>query len=149
MLLKEARDILSVRGHTLLCLQGFRGEGYSQGFVENMEQIHQTLTREPETPVRAVVRPDAICESCPNLGPAGCRLRGEGFESEMQAQDREVLQRLSIAEGEVLPWREILRRIGSNVASEALEQICGSCPWLPLGFCREGIDRLPARGVEE
>ena len=142
------RELITVRGHTLLCLQGFRGEGYSKTFIENMHRIHRRLEREPETLVRAVVQPDEICDACPNLGPSGCQLRGEGFEGNMRAQDREVLTRLSITEGEVLSWREILRRIGSALPSRDLTQICGSCPWLPLGYCREGIDRLRDAGGE-
>ena len=36
-------DPIRVRAHTLLCLQGFRGEGYSAGFVENMAAIHSRV----------------------------------------------------------------------------------------------------------
>ena len=32
-------NLLTVRAHTLLCLQGFGGEGYSPSFVENRGAI--------------------------------------------------------------------------------------------------------------
>lgn len=56
---------IRLRGHTLLCLQGFREEGYSPGFVANMAAIHQTLCHQPETIVQVVASPDAVCAACP------------------------------------------------------------------------------------
>ncbi|NGZ11675.1 MAG: DUF1284 domain-containing protein [Nitrospira sp. LK70] len=56
---------LRLRSHTLLCLQGFRGEGYSPGFVANMTGIHQTLWNQPEATVQVVASPDAVCAACP------------------------------------------------------------------------------------
>jgi len=144
----EDPEVLTIRGHTLLCLQGFRGEGYSPSFIDNLARIHRRLQDTPETPVRAVVRPDAICDSCPHLGPFGCQLKGERFEREMRAQDREVLRRLAIGEGQVLAWREILKKIASSLGAGVLPEICGSCRWLPLGYCQEGIDRLRRVGLK-
>ncbi|MBI3803611.1 MAG: DUF1284 domain-containing protein [Nitrospirae bacterium] len=131
-----------IRGHTLLCLQGFRGEGYNAAFIEVMAGAHRELAAFPETPVQVVARADLFCRACPNLASDGCRLKGEGFEGAMQRQDRAVMARLRIAEGEVLPWREILLRISRQVSGEDLDAICGACPWLPLGYCREGINAL-------
>jgi hypothetical protein len=133
---------LIVRAHTLLCLQGFRGEGYSPAFVENIGAIHQRLSTDPETLVRVVARPDEICKACPHLQANGCHLKGFGFEREMRRQDQEVMLRLGISEGDVLPWREILHRVAACVEGGDLDVVCGDCPWLPLGYCREGIDAL-------
>lgn len=135
-------DPLIVRAHTLLCLQGFRGEGYSPAFVENMGAVHLRLSSDPKTRVNVIAQPDEICSACPHLHPDGCRLKGPGFEKSMKRQDQEVMFRLGIAEGETLPWGEILHRISSRVEGGDLDAICGGCPWLPLGYCREGIDAL-------
>ncbi|HET6370503.1 MAG TPA: DUF1284 domain-containing protein, partial [Nitrospiria bacterium] len=70
------------------------------------------------------------------------RLRGEGSEAAMREQDLDVMRRLSIAPGEIFSWEEILRRIAASVGGEMLPEICGACPWLPLGYCAEGIERL-------
>ncbi len=134
---------LILRGHTLLCLQGFRGEGYSPAFVENMGEIHRRLSTEPTTPVRIIAQPDLICRACPHLQSDGCHLKGPGFEEPMRRQDREVMARLGIAEGEILAWGEILRRIAARIEGRDLDAICGACPWRPLGYCREGIEALP------
>ncbi|MDF0673337.1 MAG: DUF1284 domain-containing protein [Nitrospira sp.] len=134
---------IRLRGHTLLCLQGFRGEGYSPGFVANMAAIHQTLCHQPETTVQVVASPDAVCAACLHQqGSSGCTLNGEPSEADMIDQDRVVLGRLGLKAGDHLSWQEVLARISRSMSGGDLPSICGSCRWLPLGYCREGIDRL-------
>jgi hypothetical protein len=133
---------ITIRGHTLLCLQGFRGKGYSPDFVENLIEINNALVDNEDLSVRAVAMPDDVCLVCPNLKMNGCNLKGPGFESSMLSQDRRVLSLLNIREGEILSWREITERIGKKMRGEMLPLICGDCPWLPLGYCEEGIERL-------
>ena len=130
-----------IRGHTLLCLQGFRGEGYSPAFVANMTKIHAALLGNPDQLVTPIASPDEICASCPHLN-GGCTLRGPQSEGEMIAQDRVVLQRLGLVENQAVTWRHVLQRISATTAGKDLSTICGACPWLPLGYCAEGIDRL-------
>src|SRR5579884_93843 len=133
---------LIIRGHTLLCLQGFRGEGYSPAFVENMEAIHRRLSNDPDTAVQVVAQTDLICAACPHRHSDGCRLKGPGFEESMKLQDREVIGRLGMTEGEIRPWREILQRVAIRISGRDLDAICGACRWLPLGYCKEGVDAL-------
>jgi uncharacterized protein len=130
-----------IRGHMLLCLQGFRGEGYSPGFVENMAAIHTRLGKEPEIKVRMTDTPDHICEACPNL-KGGCTLRGPDFEQHIVSQDRHVLSLLGLKVGEEVTWTKVLNRIGLTMRGEMLGEICGGCQWLSLGYCQEGIERL-------
>ncbi|MDF0651722.1 MAG: DUF1284 domain-containing protein [Nitrospira sp.] len=94
---------IRLRGHTLLCLQGFRGEGYSPGFVANMAAIHQILRNQPEATVQVVASPDAVCAACPHQqGSSGCTINGEPSEADMNNQDRVVLGRLGLKAGEHL-----------------------------------------------
>jgi len=131
---------IPIRGHNLLCIQGFVGKGYSPDFVENMRRTIDGLT--PATVVRVICEPDRLCDACPNLAETGCALHGEGSEAGIAGQDREVMKRLGIVEGERLRWTAILERIRARIAPEDLESICGTCPWLPLGVCEEGVRRL-------
>ena len=78
----------------------------------------------------------------PNLADSGCALHGEGSEAGIVHQDRDVMARLGIEEGETLAWSEIVERIARSVKPDHLDSICGACPWLPLGVCKEGIARL-------
>lgn len=135
---------IAIRAHSLLCLQGFRGKGYSDGFVAEMTAVHGALVADPDTPVRVLAGPDRLCRACPNLGPRGCTLGGPDHEAHMAAQDREVLRRLWLTDGEVLPWGRILERIARSVDGADLPGLCTTCPWLPLGWCAEGLARLRA-----
>ena len=137
---------LRIRGHTLLCLQGFRGEGYSPEFVENLSAIHRLLTTFPEKPVEVIQAPDDICIACPNLKGDGCHLNGAGSEEEMKKQDVDVMKRLGMTEGLIFPWREILARVSRNMEGNDLVDVCGGCRWLPLGYCKKGIEAL--KGVD-
>lgn len=92
----------TIRGHTLLCLQGFRGRGYSPSFVENLIEINNSLVENENTSVRVVAMPDDVCLACPNLKMNGCNLKGSGFETSMLAQDRQVMSLLEIREGRSL-----------------------------------------------
>ena len=131
-----------LRGHTLLCMQGFRGEGYNAEFVKNMAAIHRTLTDHPESRVEVLASPDTVCAACPHQHPSGCVLNGARSEEEMIDQDQVVLQRLGLKVGCRIRWQQILERIRSSVCGDDLPSICGTCRWLPLGYCRGGIDRL-------
>ena len=140
---------IRLRGHTLLCLQGFRGEGYSPEFVTNMAAIHQALTSDPNRQIEVIASPDAVCGACPHRQFSGCTLNGERSEEEMVEQDREVTRRLGLTEGDRLRWSDLLKRIRNSVSGEDLPSICGSCRWLPLGYCREGINRLREANASE
>ena len=142
--LQPHNNPIRIRAHTLLCLQGFRGEGYSSGFVENMAAIHQRLTDDPAQWVEIMDAPDAMCGACPHLLPTGCSLHGKESEQHMQAQDHDVLVRLGLHDGDRLPWGDILDRIRASLTGDSLTNICGQCRWLSLGYCRDGIERLGA-----
>ena len=44
-----------------------------------------------------------------------------------------------IEAGETLSWEEILERVHARVAPDDLDALCGNCPWLPLGHCKDGL----------
>ncbi len=140
---------IRLRGHTLLCLQGFRGKGYSPEFVENMSAIHRILTDHPETLVEVLDSPDVVCGACPHRHPIGCTLNGDRSEEELKDQDHVVLRRLGLQVGRRVRWQDVLDRIRASLRSDDLSAICGNCRWLPLGLCREGIERLshPAKDL--
>jgi|SRR5262245_21599897 len=141
----DASAPIRLRGHTLLCLQGFRGEGYSPEFVENMASVHRTLTDRPETWVEVLASTDVVCGACPHQQASGCTLNGVRSEEGMHDQDRVVLERLGLKVGDRIRWRDILERIRCSVRGDDLPSICGTCRWLPLGYCHEGIERLARR----
>ena len=139
---------IPMRAHMVLCLLGYRGEGYSVTFVSAMSRLHRTLFEDPDRLVRLVTSPDPICHACVNLRNGGCTLGGEDHEAHMRAQDEDVLARLGLALDGVYPWRTIRNRIRLSVRGTDLPDICTTCPWLDLGFCAEGIEALRAQAPE-
>lgn len=136
---------IRLRAHSLLCLQGFRGHGYSVDFVQNMSDVHRTLYEQPDTLVEVVDAPDALCGACPHHALTGCSVKGQHSEREIVNQDHVVLNRLELKPGSVLRWRDILERIPQSIYGSDLPSICGACPWLLLGVCAQGIDALRDR----
>jgi hypothetical protein len=134
-------DPLPLRAHAVLCLQGFRGEGYSRTFADAMANVVAGLREAPDHPVRLMAEPGTLCAACPHLQD-GCTLGGEGHEDHMRAHDEDVLARLGLATNVVLPWREVLALVEQQIQGHELGAICTTCPWLPLGYCAEGVDAL-------
>jgi hypothetical protein len=135
-------DSIPLRAHNLLCLLGFRGEGYSAGFVREMADVHRALAEDRSRPVLVLDTPDRLCGACPNLRHGGCTLQGPDHEAHMRAQDRDVIARLGLEAGATYTWEEILGRVASRARGTDLPGICTTCPWLPLGWCAEGIERV-------
>ena len=129
-----------------LCLLGFRGSGYSPEFVRVMQALQDRLRAEPGQAVALVAAPDTLCAACPHLAGDGCTLGGPRHEAHMHAHDTEVLRRLGLGAGEALSWGEILGRIQGSIRGADLDAICTTCPWLPLGVCRQSVDALGACG---
>lgn len=121
---------MRLRGHNLLCIQGFVGKGYSPEFVANMTRVVDSLGRNAR--IEVVAEPDDLCDACPNLSEQGCALHGPGTETGIVHQDRDVMARLGIADGATHLWGDILDRIRASVRPDDLDAICGACPWLSL-----------------
>lgn len=131
---------IELRGHHLLCLLGFRGMGYSEGFARNMRRVYETLRREPETLVEIVAGADEICRAFPCDQPNHCGDAG------VTVRDDTVLRHLQLATGDRLPWRQIQERIANQVRPAHLLEWCDGCPWLPYGVCEQGVANIAAGG---
>ena len=85
---------------------------------------------EHNPPVRLTTQADEICCACPNNRFGRC------LSAEKAARyDREVLARCGLTSGEVLPYRELEKRVLENILLPGCrEEICGDCQWTAL--CR-------------
>jgi len=133
---------MRIRAHNLLCIQGFRGRGYDARFVANMTRVVDELRADPARAVTVTAGPDDLCAACPNLADTGCALHGEGTERGIVSQDEDVAGRLGLEPGTAMSWEQIVGRVKERVAPDDLDAICGRCPWLPLGYCKEGLAAL-------
>lgn len=131
---------VSLRGHHLVCLQFFRGEGYSAEFVENLEGV---IERATDAQARVVAGADAVCAVCPDLGPDGrCASEEAGGELEIERIDRLALQLLSIKPGARISLAEARRRLAADAIGVGhwRSSACDGCTW--ENVCEPGWESL-------
>lgn len=131
---------IRLRPHHLLCIHGFRGQGYSPTFIANFARLKELLDDVPETPVEIAAGIDDICSFCPHLGEGYCNRPGQ----RVGEMDHEILGRLGIATGEHGAWSQFVDSVRQKIYPSALEEICEGCRWVDLGFCARGIAALSA-----
>ena len=79
-----------LRGHHLICLQFYRGEGYSDEFVANLDRVQRSPPL--ESPALVVSGPDDVCAACPGLGADGTCRHPDTGEAEALRIDALALQ---------------------------------------------------------
>ena len=133
---------LMLRAHHVLCVQGFRGLGYSEAFVARMREIKNALEQD-SIAVAVGPGPDAICGACPQLARRPACGSDSGTE-----RDGAVMAILGVEPGTVLPWREWLKRVAERVSPAVLAEICQDCSWFPLSYCTAGMMDLRQAHIE-
>jgi len=115
-----------LRGHHLICLNFFRGEGYSEEFIEN---IFALLQKEK---VEVAEGPDEVCSKCPNLKDGKCA-SNEYTDEMILVQDREALRLLGFRPGMIVDWKIIASRL-PGILKEWKAQFCLGCGYKDVCF---------------
>ena len=137
---KKGRQVaVSLRGHHLLCVQGFKGVGYSRRFVEGVWSLWEAI-QDPESVIQLVSGCDSACGYCEHQGEDDCA--HPSFGKMVSAQDRKVLVLLGLEGRTEVSAGELRASIGRKLKSDLLAEICGNCPWLKLGHCHRALDEL-------
>ncbi|PIC83636.1 DUF1284 domain-containing protein [Sporosarcina sp. P1] len=136
--------MIKLRGHHIFCLLGYRGMGYSAEYTENMTKIHDVLRERPDTLIQITKGPDYLCAKFPEGQPYHCEDKG------IYVRDAEILRKLALKVSDVLPWREVERRIRLHVVPDDIVVVCETCSWRSYGFCQEGVeDIVESRALRE
>ncbi|MHB1361336.1 MAG: DUF1284 domain-containing protein [Thermoleophilia bacterium] len=136
---------IRLRAHHLLCIHGFRGQGYSPLFVANMARLVERLGTSPETPVQLVTGADDICSSCPHMSNGICGRPDQRVEN----LDRRVEARLGLGEGHTGSWSSLLETIRDKIDPFQLDEVCADCRWLDLDYCTNGLAELAGLPVDD
>jgi uncharacterized protein len=121
--------VIRLRGHHLLCLQTYKGLGYSPRFIAGMDAVAARLNA--GEPVKIVDGPDDICAGWADDPANHCR------EPDAAVRDARALAAFSsllarpMAVGASLP--EAARRIAearTAFAAGTIRQGCAGCPWM-------------------
>ncbi len=116
-----------LRPHHGLCLHYFRGEGYSEEFIKNMQSIVDELHTNPT--ILLVPGADSVCRTCPNrIGDIDC-----ACDEKVLRYDQKVLELCGLTISSTLTWDELEKKVHQHILSQNLrESICGDCSWNQL-----------------
>ncbi|WP_088538825.1 DUF1284 domain-containing protein [Methanobrevibacter sp. 87.7] len=121
--------MLKIRGHHLLCLQGFQGYGYNKEFTENMTLIHKKIINDEEY-VKITSNIDDICKKCPNNNCEICINKDEN--TKILKMDKIVLEKiLKESKKDYYKASELFDLINNKLftSKKDIENICGGCKW--------------------
>ncbi|MEW6116181.1 MAG: DUF1284 domain-containing protein [Nitrospirota bacterium] len=113
-----------LRGHHLICLHFYRGEGYNEAFIANLESV---LERAEEYGVEVCRGTDDVCCACPSRDLNRCA-HTEHAEEEIQAMDDRALHLLGVRHGQTVQWGAVRKRL-SGLFSEWYAACCDGCNW--------------------
>jgi hypothetical protein len=116
---------IKLRGHHLLCLQGFQGYGYSEDFVLNMADINEKR-KSKDCKITLSNNADDICSCCPNLNDNYCENKKQN--EIIVKMDDEVLSKLDVKkEHDAIELFEEASLKFNTLKS--VENICNDCKW--------------------
>ena len=128
-------EVLQIRPHHLLCMSCFHGGKEELGPIDedNLFEAIDIIQRKPETPIELIAGPCMICPPCPSYDTkANLCISGSGMSLRDQKKDLDTLQLLGMSYGDMLPARELFRRLFKRIHST--RQVC---------VYKDGILRAP------
>ncbi|MBI4691077.1 MAG: DUF1284 domain-containing protein [Nitrospirae bacterium] len=116
--------MLILRGHHLICLHFFSGEGYDTPFVENLRDI---MKRAKDEEIEITSDADNICVKCPYLKGHKCAY-DENADEEIKEMDKTALKFLNLGTRQKITWQTVKEYI-PVVFQEWHDRYCNECNW--------------------
>ncbi len=113
-----------LRGHHLICLHFYNGEGYNETFIKNLRHIMNRIDDEMTT---VSFGADNICTSCLHLKQGKCQ-SSENAEEEIREMDKKALELLELLPRDKVNWNEVKEKL-PEIFSEWFSQYCSECKW--------------------
>jgi hypothetical protein len=134
-------EVIKLRAHHLLCLQGYQGYGYDENFKINLENVLKHLKTNPN--VIVVEAADNLCNHCPKLKNGKCHLHlkdedkplsqeeNNRSDKEIIKMDSNTLKKIGIDENKEYNVKDLYKIINNSIKKKKdLEDICGECIWI-------------------
>ncbi len=121
---KEGKTLL--RGHHLICLNFFRGEGYSDEFIEN---LYAVIKKEN---IEIAKGADDVCRKCLYLKAGKCR-NSDYTDEKIHLQDQEALRLLGFKPGMIVNWKMIASKLPEIIELWKAD-FCCSCGFRKVCF---------------
>lgn len=125
-MISESSMKAKLRGHHLICLNFFKGEGYSEDFIRN---IYSVIGKEN---IEIVKGPDEVCARCPYLKDNKCA-NNEYTDEMIVFQDKESLRLLEFEPGTVVDWKMITGKL-PEILDEWKVKFCRGCGYRKVCF---------------
>ncbi len=118
-------DCISVRAHHFMCMACWYNGGEHGGArpEDTIYEIWERIRREPDVSVRIVEGCCDACDCCDGFHPATSRCVHAGGLIRDFKKDLDVLQKLGLRPGAVLPAREFIELMFARIASTV--EVCG------------------------
>lgn len=113
-----------LRGHHLICLHFFSGEGHDEAFINNLKK---TITRAETEAIIISSGSDDICGRCPYLEASKC-FYAENADVAIKEMDSTALSLLDISIGDKVKWDELSER-ACKIFPEWFSLFCKECDW--------------------
>lgn len=120
----------ALRGHHLLCLHFYHGEGYNASFIASLNAVMLKAAAEG-----AVVcdGPDDVCRRCPHLNGELCAYASEA-DGQIREMDDVARTLLGVSTGSHVPWAEVRARVPA-IFARWHARFCRECDW--RGACEK------------
>jgi hypothetical protein len=115
-----------LRGHHLICLNFFKGEGYSEDFIKN---IYSVVRKEK---VEVVYGADDVCARCPYLKDNRCS-NSDYTDEKILYQDKEALKLMALKQGMIVDRKTISARI-PQIIERWKVKFCLDCGYRKVCF---------------
>ncbi|MBI5740527.1 MAG: DUF1284 domain-containing protein [Nitrospirae bacterium] len=116
--------MIRLRGHHLICLHFFNGEGYDAAFAANLEDV---LKRAGSEYIEVCEGADMVCEKCPCLKDRKCEYDAHADKA-IREMDREAMALLEVKNGSKVSWGEIKEKVPALFPRWSGEY-CAECDW--------------------
>jgi len=124
--------VLNLRPHHINCIYFYRGLGYSDEFVKNMDKIVNELKNNKDVKIKFVKQCDEVCESCPNkLVNNKCNT----YEK-VEEMDLRTISKYNLDINKEYTFSYIKDNIYNDLLKENFEYICSECEWKKQGVCK-------------
>ena len=116
--------MLLLRGHHLICLHFFDGEGYDDAFIKNLEA---TLRSAEEEDVEITSGADDVCAACLHLKEGRC-MQSENVDDEISEMDAKALKLLGLSISDRISWNALQNKVPA-IFPEWYSLYCIDCDW--------------------
>jgi hypothetical protein len=115
---------IKLRGHHLICLHFFHGEGYNAEYVENLSHVLKMAAYKEIEICNGI---DDVCKKCPYVKDEKCYYN-EHADEEIKEMDEKARRLLNLTTGMKIKWYKIKKEL-SGIFNEWSESYCKDCNW--------------------